>query len=108
MKRVLRAWRGVSQALITACLCALPSIAYACSACFQAKDEATRVAFLATTLFLTGAPLIMIGGVIYWLASRSVADADAETTSASPEAVPPPAPALPATPATTEPSRLPA
>ena len=79
-----RAW----SVLVTACalvtVCALPSLAYACPVCFAAQSEAARVAFLATTVFLTAAPVLMIGGVIYWLASRSTEEPDAE--SAAPEA----------------------
>jgi hypothetical protein len=62
---------------------ALPSLAYACPVCFNAKDEAGRVAFLGTTLFLTALPLILIGGVIYWVVSRSAAADVAEPPPAS-------------------------
>jgi hypothetical protein len=64
---------------------AVPSLAYACPVCFSAKDEAGRLAFLGTTLFLTALPLLLIGGVIYWLASRSVEDVDSEPSSAGTE-----------------------
>jgi len=47
------------------------STAYACPVCFSAKDEAQRQAFFDTTIFLTLLPLVLIGGVIYWVARRS-------------------------------------
>jgi hypothetical protein len=49
----------------------LPGVALACPVCFAAKDEANRVAFLITTVLLTALPVIMIGGVIVWLARRA-------------------------------------
>jgi hypothetical protein len=60
---------------------ALPSLAYACPVCFAAQNEAARVAFLGTTVFLTAAPVLMIGAVIYWLASRSTEEPEAESVS---------------------------
>jgi len=64
---------------------ALPSVAYACPVCFAAQNEAARVAFLATTVFLTASPVLMVGGVIYWLVSRS--EAASEVEPATTEAV---------------------
>lgn len=43
--------------------------ARACSVCFVAEEE-TRVAFLATTGFLTLLPLAFVGGVVWWLRKR--------------------------------------
>ena len=47
-----------------------PRIAFACSVCTAGRDEANRVAFIATTVFLTFLPLLMIGGVVWWLIRR--------------------------------------
>ena len=52
----------------------LPSLARACPVCFAAQDEAQRIALLGTTVFLTALPLLLIGGVIFWLATRSAQD----------------------------------
>lgn len=49
---------------------ASPALALACPVCFSAKNEATRVAFLGTTVFLTALPLFLVGGVALWLAKR--------------------------------------
>ncbi|HMI90440.1 MAG TPA: hypothetical protein VK509_03710 [Polyangiales bacterium] len=48
-----------------------PALALACPVCFNAKNEAARIAFLATTVFLTALPLFLIGGTITWLARRA-------------------------------------
>lgn len=44
--------------------------AQACSVCVVGKEEA-RVAYYATTAILSFLPLIMIGGVIYYLFKKS-------------------------------------
>jgi hypothetical protein len=81
VRRLSRAWSGV---MTVALLWALPSVALACPVCFSAKEEAERVAFLGTTVFLTALPLIMIGAAIYWLASRSVEPEEVEPASTEP------------------------
>ncbi len=47
-----------------------PRAADACSVCFSGQDQA-RVAFIATTGFMTALPLLLIGGFVFWLRSRS-------------------------------------
>jgi hypothetical protein len=76
--------RALARAALVALASAVPSLAHACPVCFSAKDEAGRLAFLGTTLFLTALPLLLIGGVIYWVASRSAAEVDSEPGSAEP------------------------
>jgi hypothetical protein len=56
-------------AAVTAVL-ASPALAWACPVCFSVKNEATRIAFLGTTVFLTALPLFLMGGVGVWLAKR--------------------------------------
>ena len=53
-----------------AVLCA-PAVARACPVCFAARDEAERIALIGTTVFMTALPVIMIGGIIVWVARRS-------------------------------------
>jgi len=68
---------------------ATPALALACPVCFNAKDDAARVAFLATTVFLTALPLLLIGGAISWLARRA-AQADQAVEGPAPAADPAP------------------
>lgn len=51
-------------------LAALPDAVLACPVCFDSSDE-NRVAFLATTAFLSLLPLGMVGGAGLWLRKRS-------------------------------------
>jgi hypothetical protein len=54
-------------------------VARACPVCFAARDEAERLALLATTVLLTALPVIMIGAIVYWIARRS-SELDGEST----------------------------
>ena len=47
-------------------LALLPSPALACSVCYSA-NEPNRLAFIATTAFLSLFPLAMVGGIAWWL-----------------------------------------
>ncbi len=57
-------------------LIAFPDAAHACAVCFDARDE-NRLAFLATTAFLSLLPLGMVAGTGVWLRKRSK-EVDAE------------------------------
>lgn len=54
------------RALVFATLLLAPRLGQACSVCFSATDE-NRIAFIATTAFMTGLPLLLIGSVVGWL-----------------------------------------
>ena len=47
----------------------LPGVAEACTVCGAAADN--KNAFIGMTAFMTLTPLIFIGGVLYWLKTRS-------------------------------------
>lgn len=49
---------------------AMTASASACSVCGTGKEEA-RVAYWATTAILSFLPLVMIGGLIYYILKRS-------------------------------------
>ncbi len=49
-----------------------PEIAAACSVCFSGRSDETRVAFIATTALLTALPLLLIGGLVWWMRRRAV------------------------------------
>lgn len=56
--------RWVAIRVFTALVLLFPSAAFACPMCFSAKNEAGRIAYLATTGVLTFLPLIVIGSTI--------------------------------------------
>lgn len=44
-----------------------PGVALACAVCFQAKTDASRIAFIASTAAMTGLPLLLVLGVAWWV-----------------------------------------
>ena len=55
---------------------ATPALAWACPVCFKATEQ-NRMAFLITTGFLTFFPLLLIGGLVWYLRRRALQrDAD--------------------------------
>ena len=58
--------------LIGLALLFAPRIAAACSSCFSGRSDETRVAFIATTAFLSAFPLLLIGSLVWWLRRRSL------------------------------------
>ncbi len=68
MTLTLRAWiAGLGAAL---CLGA-PELARACAVCTSGTEEASRLAFILTTVFLSILPLVMLGAVLWWLWRRT-------------------------------------
>jgi hypothetical protein len=65
-----------------------PRIGWACSVCTAGRDEANRVAFIATTAFLTILPLLMIGGVAWWLCVRVRRHGDSTASAVRPQPAP--------------------
>jgi hypothetical protein len=47
-------------------LALVPQSAFACSVCYSA-NESNRLAFIATTVFLSLFPLAMVGGITWWI-----------------------------------------
>jgi len=68
----------VSMAVLLA-----PQLATACAVCFTGRSDETRVAFLATTGFLTALPILLVGTLVWWLCRRARQIRD-ECESASP------------------------
>ena len=48
-----------------------PQAALACAVCSSGKEEANRVAFSVTTAVLSVLPLLMVGGLVWWLRRRA-------------------------------------
>lgn len=51
-------------------------MAFACAVCGGGDSEATRKAFIDTTIFLSLLPLGLIGGTVLWVWKRSQAPED--------------------------------
>ncbi len=68
MKTLSRSWIRFTAVLLS--FFSFVGAAEACSVCAVAKEEA-RAAYYATTALLSFLPLIMIGGVIYYLFKKS-------------------------------------
>jgi hypothetical protein len=58
--------RKLSQRAGVVVALSVPASAWACPVCFSATDD-NRLAFLATTVFLSLLPLSLIGGTCYWV-----------------------------------------
>ncbi len=58
-------------AVISAAIALAPQLAIACAVCFTGRTEETRIAFLATTGFMTAFPILLIGSVVWWLRRRA-------------------------------------
>ena len=56
--------------LIVGLLVLVPRLATACSVCSAGRDEENRIAFIITTAFMTLLPLLLIGGLAFWLWGR--------------------------------------
>lgn len=61
-----RAWTALGAALV---LCAA-NFARACPSCASPLEE-NRQAFVDTTIFLTVVPLMMIGGMVWWIRRKA-------------------------------------
>lgn len=51
-------------------LIVVPDVAHACPVCFDPREE-NRLAFLATTVFMSLFPLSIVGGFGAWLRNRA-------------------------------------
>ncbi len=70
-------------------LAGAPRAAEACSVCMSGRDDETRAAFLGTTVLLSILPLLLIGGIAWWvwrLARRQAAEAEAREPGPAVEA----------------------
>jgi hypothetical protein len=54
-------------------LAVVPDVAHACPVCFDPREE-NRLAFLATTVFMSLFPLSIVGGFGAWLRKRARAE----------------------------------
>ena len=72
MERLARGLRSAWAAGVVAALVVwAPRIGHACAVCFSGREDGARIAFIGTTVLLTLLPLVMIGGVAWWLWRRA-------------------------------------
>lgn len=57
---------GLALALLLA-----PRISEACSKCLSGRSEATKLAYVLTTVFLSVLPPLAVAGVVWWLVRRA-------------------------------------
>ena len=48
-----------------------PQAALACAVCSSGKEEANRIAFAVTAAALSVLPLLMLGGLLWWVRRRA-------------------------------------
>ncbi len=47
-----------------------PRVSLACAVCMSGREEASRWAFIGTTVALSLLPLSLVGGMIWWIRRR--------------------------------------
>ncbi len=47
-----------------------PRVSFACAVCMSGREEASRWAFIGTTVALSLLPLSLVGGMIWWIRRR--------------------------------------
>lgn len=79
-------WHRVVAVLML--VLAAPAVALACPVCGTAGANDNGWAYFAMTIVLSGLPLGMIGGVVFWVHRRASADPGDETPAAAPGDLP--------------------
>ena len=82
---MIRLLSALVAGLLLAVVTLLPDTADACAVCFQSRSDASRVAFIASTAAMTFLPLLVIGGVAWWVRRQFV---KAELAAADPAGSP--------------------
>lgn len=62
--------RNASAFLLLTLLIALPRVAAACPVCNANGEEESQAAFIVTTIFLSGLPVLMVGAGVWWVWRR--------------------------------------
>ena len=58
-------------ALLSGLLLLAPRVGEACSQCLSGRGEATKLAYLLTTVGLSLLPPLVVGGFVWWLVRRA-------------------------------------
>lgn len=58
---------------IAVCLVlAAPRIAEACAVCSAGREDQTRTAFIIGTAFMTALPMVLVGGMVWWVRKKTL------------------------------------
>ena len=66
----MQSWLAV---IVAAAVALGPELASACAVCSAGRDEENQFAFLLMTIFMSLTPLLLIGGLVYWIRRRYLA-----------------------------------
>ena len=56
--------------LLATLLLLAPRVSLACAVCMSGREEASRWAFIGTTVALSLLPLCLVGGMVWWIRRR--------------------------------------
>jgi len=78
--------RAAAAPAVALALLLAPRASEACSKCLSGRSEATKLAYILTTVFLSALPLLAIGAGAWWLVRRARAQERATEEGTVPEA----------------------
>lgn len=76
------------NSLWVALLLAAPRAAEACSVCTTGREDENQLAFILTTIFMSITPLLVVGGVVFFIVRRIRAAERAQVRSPAPTRAP--------------------
>ena len=62
-----------------------PRLSEACAVCSAGREDETRTAFIVSTAGMTLLPLVLVGGLIWWIRRRILETESAELNEGRPE-----------------------
>ena len=51
---------------------ATPRLAEACAVCSAGREDATRTASIIGTAFMTALPMVLVGGMVWWIRKKTL------------------------------------
>lgn len=79
---------GVAPAIIVCLLLVTPSLAEACAVCSAGREDETRTAFIIGTAFMTALPMVLVGGLVWWIRRKTLEAQALEDLSGESDSVP--------------------
>jgi len=62
--------RSAVAPLAAAVIVASPQLARACAVCMSGREDDVQFAFILTTVLMSILPLMLVGGVVWWIRRR--------------------------------------